>query len=51
MVITIEPGIYVSKHHPKLPKGHPPFGVRIEDLVIVKKDGYISLTSSKRVDI
>jgi len=49
--ITIEPGIYISKDHPKLPKGHPPFGVRIEDLVIVKKDGFISLTSSKRVKI
>lgn len=49
--VTIEPGIYVSKDHPKLPKGHPAFGVRIEDLVIVKKNGYISLTSSKRVEI
>jgi len=48
--VTIEPGIYVSKDHPNLPKGHPSFGVRIEDLVIVKKNGYISLTSSKRVE-
>ena len=47
--ITIEPGIYI-KNHPKLPKGHPPFGVRIEDLIIVKKNGYLSLTSSKRVE-
>lgn len=43
--ITIEPGIYLNEKHPKLPKGHPPFGVRIEDLIIVKKNGCLSLTS------
>jgi len=49
--ITIEPGIYVPKGHPKLPKGHSPFGVRIEDLVIVRKSGYINLTSNKKITL
>ena len=49
--ITIEPGIYVSKDHPKLPEGHPPFGVRIEDLVVVKENGFINITSEKRISI
>ena len=47
--ITIEPGIYVSKDHPKLPEGHPPFGVRIEDLVVVKEKGFINITSENKI--
>lgn len=38
MVVTCEPGIYI----PKLG------GVRIEDLVVVKKDGILNLTSSPK---
>ncbi len=34
MVISVEPGIYISGLG----------GVRIEDLVIVKKDGVVNLT-------
>lgn len=34
MIITIEPGIYLENK----------FGVRIEDMVLVKKDGYENLT-------
>ncbi len=49
--VTIEPGIYVSKNDPNLPTGHPPFGVRIEDLIVVKKDGYACLTSNKKVKL
>jgi Xaa-Pro aminopeptidase len=38
MVVTVEPGIYI-----------PGFGgVRIEDMVIVKNDGYVNLTSSPK---
>ena len=38
MVITIEPGIYISNLG----------GVRIEDLLVVKKDGYENLTKSEK---
>ena len=38
MVITDEPGIYLPGR----------FGVRIEDLVVVKKDGFIKLSQSKK---
>ncbi|TCT16909.1 Xaa-Pro aminopeptidase [Natranaerovirga pectinivora] len=38
MVVTVEPGIYVPKFG----------GVRIEDIVIVKKDGVINLTKSPK---
>ncbi|HRT37112.1 MAG TPA: aminopeptidase P family protein [Caldisericia bacterium] len=34
MVVTIEPGIYIPNN----------FGIRIEDLVVVKKDGCLNLT-------
>ena len=38
MVITDEPGIYLPGR----------FGVRIEDLVVVKKDGFIQLSQSEK---
>ena len=38
MVITIEPGIYLKDR----------FGVRIEDMVLVKKDGYEIITNSPK---
>ncbi len=38
MVVSCEPGIYIEGE----------FGVRIEDLVVVKKDGIINLTSSPK---
>lgn len=37
-VITIEPGVYIEKE----------FGIRIEDLIIVKDDGIKNLTNSKK---
>ena len=38
MVITVEPGIYLPGR----------FGVRIEDLIVVKKNGYENLTHSEK---
>ena len=38
IVITVEPGIYLKNR----------FGVRIEDLVVVRKDGFENLTASPR---
>lgn len=38
MLMTVEPGIYVENYG----------GVRIEDLVVIKDDGYENLTSSKK---
>lgn len=38
MVITVEPGLYLPDWG----------GVRIEDLVVVKKDGYVNLTHSPK---
>lgn len=37
-VITVEPGIYLENY----------YGVRIEDLVVVTKDGYENLTASEK---
>lgn len=39
MAVTVEPGIYLEKS----------FGVRIEDLVLVNKDGYLNLSKSEKV--
>ena len=38
MVVSCEPGIYIEGE----------FGIRIEDLVVVKNDGIINLTSSSK---
>lgn len=38
MVVTIEPGIYVEDYG----------GVRIEDMVVITKDGFENITSSKK---
>ena len=38
MIVTVEPGIYIPGE----------FGVRIEDFVIVKKDGCENMTLAKK---
>ena len=44
MVLTIEPGIYVSPHARKVPKRYRGIGIRIEDDVLVTRDGAEVLT-------
>jgi Xaa-Pro aminopeptidase len=41
MVVTIEPGLY-------FPKRKKPFGIRIEDMVLVKNCGYEILTTARK---
>lgn len=40
MVLTVEPGLYVSAEHEKIAKKWHNIGIRIEDDVLVTKDGY-----------
>jgi Xaa-Pro aminopeptidase len=44
MVLTIEPGIYIDKDDKKVPKCYRGIGVRIEDDILVTKDGYENLS-------
>ena len=40
MVITVEPGLYISADHEKVAKKWHNIGIRIEDDVLVTKEGY-----------
>jgi len=44
MVMTIEPGIYISKNDKNVPKKYRGIGIRIEDDILVMKDGYENLS-------
>ena len=44
MILTIEPGIYISKSDKKVPKRFRGIGIRIEDDILVIKDGYENLS-------
>ena len=45
MVLTIEPGLYIDKNDTSVPKKYRGIGIRIEDDILVTKDGYKNLSS------
>ncbi|MCK4737256.1 MAG: aminopeptidase P N-terminal domain-containing protein, partial [Sulfurimonas sp.] len=45
MVLTIEPGLYIDKDDKSVPKKYRGIGIRIEDDILVTKDGYENLSS------
>ena len=44
MVLTVEPGIYVAEHSRGVAKRWRGIGIRIEDDVVVTRDGHDVLT-------
>ncbi len=44
MVLTIEPGLYFPKNDKKIPKKYRGIGIRIEDDILVTKNGYENLS-------
>ena len=44
MVMTVEPGLYIAPGTPGIPKKYWGIGIRIEDDVLVTKDGHRVLT-------
>jgi len=46
MVLTIEPGLYIDKDDKSVPKKYRGIGIRIEDDILVTKDGYENLSKS-----
>jgi Xaa-Pro aminopeptidase len=44
MVMTIEPGLYISKDDMNIPKHYRGIGIRIEDDILVTADGYENLS-------
>ncbi|MDH4944962.1 aminopeptidase P N-terminal domain-containing protein [Sulfurimonas sp. C5] len=44
MILTIEPGIYLPEDDKKIPKKYRGIGIRIEDDILVTKEGYENLS-------
>jgi Xaa-Pro aminopeptidase len=44
MVLTIEPGLYLNKNDKNIPKKYRGIGIRIEDDILITKDGYKNLS-------
>ncbi|MFT7860364.1 MAG: aminopeptidase P N-terminal domain-containing protein [Sulfurimonas sp.] len=51
MVLTIEPGLYLPKDDKKVPKKYRGIGIRIEDDILVTKDGYKNLSKDINKEI
>lgn len=51
MVLTIEPGIYISKNDKNVPRKYRGIGIRIEDDILVTKDGYENLSAGIIKDV
>ena len=51
MVLTVEPGLYISSHMPGVDKRWWGIGVRIEDDVVVTSNGHEVLTAALPVDV
>jgi len=45
MILTIEPGIYIDENDTSVPKKYRGIGIRIEDDILVTKDGYENLSA------
>jgi Xaa-Pro aminopeptidase len=50
MTLTVEPGIYISSEHKRVAKKWANIGIRIEDDVLVTKDGCEVITSDVPTD-
>ena len=46
MVLTIEPGIYIDKDDKSVPKKYRGIGIRIEDDILVTRNGFENLSSA-----
>ncbi|MFK7897860.1 MAG: M24 family metallopeptidase, partial [Myxococcota bacterium] len=44
MAYTIEPGLYIAADDPDAPAAFKGIGIRIEDDVVITKDGILNLT-------
>ncbi|MCF6330649.1 MAG: aminopeptidase P N-terminal domain-containing protein [Sulfurimonas sp.] len=51
MVLTIEPGIYIDKYDENVPKKYRGIGIRIEDDILVTKDGNKNLSSAIKKEV
>lgn len=51
MVLTVEPGLYISANMPGVDERWWNIGVRIEDDILVTKDGHDNLTGALPVDV
>ena len=50
MMLTVEPGIYISEQHRRVKKCYRGIGIRIEDDVLVTRDGCEVLTRALPVE-